>query len=73
MNSTIPFSTSARNNCQPRRMCACFCFGDSCESAMSRCIARQPSPSRLSTFNNMACDTANRDCNRSGGAAMSRA
>src|SRR5581483_4214195 len=73
INSIIFRSTSERNNCHARFTWAFLDLGDSCERAINCCIALQPSPLRLSTFSSIACDTANRDVNRSGGAAINRA
>ena len=42
------------------------------QSRSSRCIARQPSPRRLSTFSSIPCETWKRDTNCSGGDPISR-
>ena len=70
--STIPRSTRARKSCQARLKCAFFARSVSWLSRMSRCMARQPSPRRESTFSSMPCDTSKREVSRSGGAPMSR-
>src|SRR6266478_1146033 len=73
MNSTIFRPIRERNSCQARLAWAFFAFGDSWQRAINCCIAPQPSPLRLSTFNNIPCETAKRELNRSGGAVIRRA
>ena len=68
----MPRCTSARNSCQARLKCDFFARSLSCESRISRCIARQPSPRRLSTFSSMPWLTWKRDVSRSGEAPISR-
>ncbi len=68
----MPRSTSARKSCQARLKCAFFARSGSWQSRISRCIARQPSPPRESTFSSIPCDTWKRDVSRSGGAPIRR-
>src|ERR1035441_10518954 len=70
--SIILRSIRERNSCHARLMCAFLALGESWQRAINCCMARQPSPSRLSTFSSIACETWNREFRRSGWAAIRR-